>query len=90
MPGPRRVVVTGTGVVTPIGHDVPSFWSALKEGRSGVGPLRDIDFEEKYRHSCHRPHAALHPRGPRRHWYRRRLRVRPDILCCAHAPYNST
>src|SRR6516164_7844992 len=48
MPGPRRVVVTGTGVVTPIGNDVPSFWSALKEGRSGVGPLRDIDFEEKY------------------------------------------
>ena len=48
MPGPRRVVVTGTGVVTPIGNDVQSFWSALKEGRSGVGPLRDIDFEERY------------------------------------------
>jgi nodulation protein E len=48
MPGPRRVVVTGTGVVTPIGNDVPTFWSALKEGRSGVGPLRDIDFEERY------------------------------------------
>ena len=48
MPGSRRVVVTGTGVVTPIGNDVPTFWSALKEGRSGVGPLRDIDFEEKY------------------------------------------
>ena len=48
MAGPRRVVVTGTGVVTPIGNDVPTFWSALKEGRSGVGPLRDIDFEEKY------------------------------------------
>jgi nodulation protein E len=42
------VVVTGTGAVTPIGNDVPTFWSALKEGRSGVGPLRDIDFEEKY------------------------------------------
>ena len=48
MPGSRRVVVTGTGVVTPIGNDVPTFWSALKEGRSGVGPLRDIDFEERY------------------------------------------
>jgi nodulation protein E len=48
MPGSRRVVVTGTGVVTPIGNDVPTFWSALQEGRSGVGPLRDIDFEERY------------------------------------------
>ena len=42
------MVVTGTGVVTPIGNDVSSFWSALTEGRSGIGPLRDIDFEEKY------------------------------------------
>jgi nodulation protein E len=46
--GTRRVVVTGTGVVSPIGNDVPTFWSALKEGRSGVGPLRDIDFPEQY------------------------------------------
>jgi nodulation protein E len=35
-------------VVTPIGNDVPTFWSALKEGQSGVGPLRDIDFPEQY------------------------------------------
>jgi nodulation protein E len=48
MPGSRRVVVTGTGAVTPIGNDVPSFWLALKEGRSGVGPLRDIDFDARY------------------------------------------
>jgi len=46
--GSRRVVVTGTGAVTPIGNDVPSFWSAMKQGRSGVGPLQDIDFEDKY------------------------------------------
>jgi nodulation protein E len=44
----RRVVVTGTGVVTPIGNDVATFWSALKEGRCGVGPLSDIDFPEQY------------------------------------------
>ena len=41
-------MVTGTGVVTPIGNDVATFWSALKEGKSGVGPLRDIDFPEQY------------------------------------------
>ncbi len=48
MNGARRVVVTGTGVVTPIGNDVPTFWSALKEGKSGIGPLQDIDFPEQY------------------------------------------
>jgi len=48
MSGSRRVVVTGTGVVTPIGNDVPTFWAALKEGQSGLGPLRDIDFPEQY------------------------------------------
>ena len=38
--GARRFVVTGTGVVTPIGNDVPTFWAGLKEGRSGIGPLQ--------------------------------------------------
>jgi nodulation protein E len=33
------VVVTGMGCVTPLGHDVASFWSGLVEGRTGLGPL---------------------------------------------------
>lgn len=33
----RRVVVTGAGVINPLGNDVGTMWSALKEGRSGVG-----------------------------------------------------
>jgi nodulation protein E len=48
MSGARRVVVTGTGAVTPIGNDVASFWSAIRQGRSGVGPLTDIDGDESY------------------------------------------
>lgn len=39
----RRVVVTGLGIVSPIGNDVPSFWEAVKAGRSGVGPITLID-----------------------------------------------
>ena len=35
----RRVVVTGIGVVTPIGHTVGDFWEAVKQGKSGVGPI---------------------------------------------------
>ncbi len=35
----RRVVVTGLGVASPIGLGIPAFWSALLDGRTGVGPL---------------------------------------------------
>jgi nodulation protein E len=35
--GPHRVVVTGCGVVAPVGLDVPAYWASLKEGRSGIG-----------------------------------------------------
>ncbi len=38
----ERVVVTGLGCVSALGHSVDEFWSALKEGRSGIGPL-DVD-----------------------------------------------
>ncbi|MFO7905924.1 MAG: beta-ketoacyl-[acyl-carrier-protein] synthase family protein [Pirellulaceae bacterium] len=33
----RRVVITGMGSVNPVGHDVETLWSGLKEGVSGVG-----------------------------------------------------
>ena len=33
----RRVVVTGIGVINPMGHDVETVWTGLKEGKSGVG-----------------------------------------------------
>ncbi|MCH1869019.1 beta-ketoacyl synthase [Nocardioides sp. CFH 31398] len=36
-----RVVVTGLGVTSPVGGDVPSTWSALTEGRSGVRLLEE-------------------------------------------------
>lgn len=39
----RRVVITGMGAVTPIGNDVPSFWTGLKEGRNGIGPVTRFD-----------------------------------------------
>ena len=39
----RRVVITGIGVINPLGHDVESMWSAVKEGRSGVGPISIFD-----------------------------------------------
>ena len=40
----RRVVVTGMGVVTPLGNDVATFWSRLVAGESGVDTIR-INFD---------------------------------------------
>ncbi len=39
----NRVVVTGLGVISPVGSDIPSFWSALKEGRSGIDKITCFD-----------------------------------------------
>ena len=37
--GHPRVVITGTGVISPVGKDTNSFWESLVEGRHGIGPL---------------------------------------------------
>jgi nodulation protein E len=42
----RRVVVTGMGVVTPIGTTVPEFWSSIAAGKSGVGELGGFPLED--------------------------------------------
>ena len=41
----RRVVVTGMGMVTPVGRDLESTWSSLLEGQSGVGRISLFDAE---------------------------------------------
>jgi 3-oxoacyl-[acyl-carrier-protein] synthase II len=42
----RRVVVTGLGVVTPVGLDTDTFWKNLSEGKSGVSQLKAFDSSE--------------------------------------------
>jgi 3-oxoacyl-[acyl-carrier-protein] synthase II len=42
----RRVVVTGLGLITPVGNSVDSTWSALMSGRSGVGYITKFDTEK--------------------------------------------
>ncbi|RYD80886.1 MAG: beta-ketoacyl-[acyl-carrier-protein] synthase II, partial [Verrucomicrobiaceae bacterium] len=39
----RRVVITGMGVVTPLGIDIPTFWNNLVAGKSGIGRVTQID-----------------------------------------------
>lgn len=42
----NRVVITGLGVVSPIGKDWKTFWNSLIEGKSGVGPVTHFDATE--------------------------------------------
>ncbi|AIY06078.1 3-oxoacyl-(acyl carrier protein) synthase [Planococcus sp. PAMC 21323] len=39
----RRVVITGIGAVTPLGNNIETTWEAIKNGKSGVGPLTRLD-----------------------------------------------
>ncbi|MCK1820282.1 beta-ketoacyl-ACP synthase II [Streptomyces sp. XM83C] len=41
--GDRRVVVTGTGVISPVGHTVQDFWAAVTDGRSGIRRITRYD-----------------------------------------------
>jgi len=39
----RRVVVTGLGIISPVGLDVPTAWQNLSAGRPGIGPITLFD-----------------------------------------------
>jgi 3-oxoacyl-[acyl-carrier-protein] synthase II len=47
-PNERRVVVTGLGLVTPIGNDVQSTWDALLAGKSGAAPITLFEATEDF------------------------------------------
>src|SRR2546428_10999850 len=49
MKNDRRVVITGLGAVTPLGNDVETFWSNLKNGVSGIRRVEAFDTSE---HDC--------------------------------------
>jgi 3-oxoacyl-[acyl-carrier-protein] synthase II len=39
----RRVVVTGLGIISPVGNDVATAWANITAGRSGIGPITHFD-----------------------------------------------
>ena len=43
----RRIVVTGLGLVTPLGGDVETTWSNIVAGTSGAGPITRFDASDQ-------------------------------------------
>ncbi|MDE1885698.1 MAG: beta-ketoacyl-[acyl-carrier-protein] synthase family protein, partial [Xanthomonadaceae bacterium] len=41
----RRVAITGMGAICALGHDAASTWTAMRDGRSGIGPIANIPTE---------------------------------------------
>ncbi len=41
----RRVVVTGLGIISPVGHGVEQNWQSITAGQSGIGPITRFDPE---------------------------------------------
>ena len=39
----RRVVITGLGILSPVGNDIATAWKNIVEGRSGIGPITHFD-----------------------------------------------
>jgi len=42
----RRVVITGMGVVSPLGNDIATFWKNITNGVSGIGPITHFDVKD--------------------------------------------
>jgi nodulation protein E len=40
---PRRVVVTGLGIISPLGLNLEDSWKSLSRGLSGIGPIKSVD-----------------------------------------------
>jgi 3-oxoacyl-[acyl-carrier-protein] synthase II len=51
--GRQRVVVTGIGLITPLGHNVPDTWAAILAGQSGLGEATQLgDYDHKVVSVC--------------------------------------
>ncbi|MCG3131704.1 MAG: 3-oxoacyl-[acyl-carrier-protein] synthase 2 [Phycisphaerae bacterium] len=89
MMAPRRVVITGLGVATPIGIGAESYWEALLARRCGVGPVRSFNADGlPCRIAAELPEFSLNDAIPKS--YRKAAKVMSRdtqiaVVCAYHA-----
>ncbi len=72
--GLRRVVVTGSGIICPLGNDGRTVWRRLLAGESGVGPITKFD-ASRLNSRIAGEVQRLRPRG-----------LHGEARCTAHGP----
>ncbi len=63
----HRVVITGVGVISPLGHNVADFWHALENGRPAIGEIGSVDISQiRFRNAAevrnYNPEAHFSPK----------------------------
>lgn len=91
----RRVVVTGMGCVTPLGNDVAETWCAIKQGKSGIGPITRFDtthFTSKIAGEAKNfnPLSAMSPKEARRMDRFQQMAVASAAQALQHGGYEIT
>jgi nodulation protein E len=75
----RRVVVTGTGALAPVGQNVADFWQALCAGKSGIGPVKGI--AEQLRIGIAAQIAGFDAEGRLSKWHRDKTIMHSSRFC---------
>lgn len=81
---PTRVVITGFGVVSPLGLDLDRFWDALMAGTSGIRPLVDLDCDRlpvSHGAQCQSFTGAIEDFGPLDKNLQRSIKKSQKVMC---------
>lgn len=85
----RRVVITGLGVVSPIGNNANDFWQGIIGCRSGAGPIDRFDVSDfRTKFACQVKDLAI-PQGEEREWSRLDLFAQFAMLAAIEAMESS-
>ena len=80
----RRVVITGVGLISPVGNSPEALWEALSQGRSGVGPLERLPADSlpvRYGAEANEFTGHISDFGPLEKTVQRTIRKGLKIMC---------
>jgi 3-oxoacyl-[acyl-carrier-protein] synthase II len=80
----RRIVITGSGVITPVGKTPAAVWQALTSGHSGVGPLKSVPADylpTSFAAEAHEFTGSIDDFGPLESEKKKALRKGLKVMC---------